>query len=431
MVADPIVSFSEACGLVGALKIRLEGVESAGLDDFGPYLVVGRRRLSDLRIDDPDVSRRHAYFQVVAGRIFCVDLGSRTGLDWDNGRQLVGWVDPSKGVAIGPARLRFEFEGIAEDTSGAEGNLPISRSFRWYDLPEVSLDFIGAGSEHVSWQVSRALVFLGHSSICRVKLPGPDVAGIHAALLRTPSGLWVVDLLGPGGTTVGGKSIRHARLEDGDEIELGGHRIRIRLGRPARPGAGPNLVVMPKGRGTLPETTAAGPSAERGDSGPGWQDLMGSADPTAARLFDEFRRMHQKTTEQFQQAILMMFRMHQDQMDLIREELSRLDRLEEELKALQEGSNRGDRRRTPRAQLRIVSAESTPSRSAGRDSGPPERSVPGDRSPREETSSPPSEVPDTHALIARRMAEIAGERQGLWRKILASLSADGPDRGIL
>lgn len=441
MVADPLVSFSEACGQVEALKVRLEGIGSAGVvdfDDCGPALIVGRSRLADIQIDDPEVSGRHAYFQVVAGRIFCVDLGSRIGVDWGDGPRPVGWVDPWKGVTIGPAQIRFE--GVDGSPSWVDASLPIFRSFHWSNLPEASLEFVGTQSNRAPWQVSRALVLLGRSPTCRITLPGPGIARIHAALLRTPSGIWVVDLLGPGGITVDGKPVRHARLEDGDEIRLGSHLIRIRFGRQARSGV--ELVVMPKGERNRPQPSTFGPPANRGEFGPEWRDLARTSDPSTAYLLDEFQRMHQKTTEQFEQAIMMMFRMHQDQMGLIRDELSRLNQLEEELKALQAGSIPVDRQRSPR--LRLVSSEATAPQSEGQGSGqanpvarkslgigPTETRAPADRLPQEE--APPSSLADgdTHVLIARRIAEIAGERQGLWRKILASLSVEGPERGIL
>ena len=177
MVADPLVSFSEACGQVEALKVRLEGIGSTGVADFddcGPALIVGRSRLADIQIDDPEVSGRHAYFQVVAGRIFCVDLGSRIGVDWGDGPRPVGWVDPWKGVTIGPAQIRFE--GVDGSPSWVDASLPIFRSFHWSNLPEASLEFVGTQSNRAPWQVSRALVLLGRSPTCRITLPGPGSA---------------------------------------------------------------------------------------------------------------------------------------------------------------------------------------------------------------------------------------------------------------
>ena len=78
MVDVPLESFSEACGLIGPLRVHLEGaelLEPGPIEVHRPFLVVGRNPGADITIDSPDVSRRHAYFQVVAGRrLLCRSL---------------------------------------------------------------------------------------------------------------------------------------------------------------------------------------------------------------------------------------------------------------------------------------------------------------------------------------------------------------------
>ena len=240
----------------------------------------------------------------------------------------MGWIDRGRGVDLGPVRVRID--GDLTGPEGEGGQLPISRSFEWGTPPEARLEFLEGEAGRESWQVSRTLVLLGRSPTCRLRLPGPGVGKTHAALVRTPSGVWVVNLLFPGGIQVGGEPTRCARLEDGDEIGLGPHRIRVRLGRAARPSARSNLsrVSETSTIRSIPIETNVPADRSR-------LEATGGIDPMMSRLLDEFDRMHQRTTEQFQQALLMMFRMHQDQMKVIREELSRLDQLEEEQKSLQ------------------------------------------------------------------------------------------------
>ncbi len=446
MVDEPLDSFSEACGQIGPLRVHLEG---AGLRNPGPievrrpFLVVGRALIADVTIDSPEVSRRHAYFQVVAGRIFCVDLSSRTGVRWEDGARPMGWVDRDRGVDIGPIRVRFQ-KAPRRGRKAEGGQLPLSRSFGWAGLTEARLEFLEGETGRQSWRVSRSLVLLGRSPTCRLKLPGPGVGKIHAALLRTPAGVWAIDLLETGGIMVKGEPTRCARLEDGDVIGLGGHRIRVRLGRAERPSARSNLARMPGTRVARPVPCRTAGLAGLDEAGRSRLELPGGLDPTTVRLLDEFNRMHQGTTEQFQQAILMMFRMHQDQMGVLRDALSRLDRLEDEQKSLRAELARLHPPQPPRLALRLVSGET----SSPRLEGPGPRSVPpgpldspGGRSPIEPDrdardpleKSPPSPPPDpdSHLRIARRIAEISSERQGLWQRLLASLSGEGPDRGVL
>ena len=56
------------------------------------------------------------------------------------------------------------------------------------------------------------MAVLGSSARCKVRLYDPNVSKHHCALLRTPSGLWVIDLLGRDGITVNGESVRFAPL---------------------------------------------------------------------------------------------------------------------------------------------------------------------------------------------------------------------------
>jgi pSer/pThr/pTyr-binding forkhead associated (FHA) protein len=456
---EPLDPFSEATGLSGPLIVRLEGPGSQGppTTEFRrPFLVVGRDQLADVVIDRPEVSRRHAYFQVVAGKVFCIDLYSRTGVRWDDGARAAGWVDRARGVEIGSVRVRFEVG--AADPAEQGGSLPISRSFQRGSLPEARLEFLGANSGREPWRVSRALVLIGRSPICRVQLSGAGISRIHAALVRTPAGVWVVDLLGRGGLSVGDAPARRVRLEDGDQITMGDHRLRIRLGPAAAqiPGrTGPAEGSTGWGGRPTPSTarTPASLSLDGGDAIPSRLDLSGIADPVTVRLLDEFDRMHRRTTGQFQQAILMMFRMHQDQMDLIRDELSRLDRLEDELKALRAETACYALPRPPRVTRRLVSGEaSTPPPepdspietddgqahptgwkpavdpvTAGPDRGERASALPSrqDRIGLESLSGP-----DQHALLAQRLAEIKDERQGLWKKLLSALTGDRSENGL-
>ena len=269
MGEDPRDSFSEACGLVGPLKVRLENPAREVASEFEfrrPFLVIGRDDSADLAIDSPAVSRRHAYFQVVAGRVFCIDLWSRTGVHWADGERTVGWVDRGQGIDIGPERIYFDWDGAGSGGDGAGsagqgGNLPISRAFEWPTVTDARLEFLGAEVHREPWQVSRSLALLGRSPICRVRLEGPEIANIHVALVRTPAGIWVVDLLGREvRLRVGGATTRFARLEDGDEIGLGSYQMRVRIGQAALPSGRSELARRPQGEGARPARVDVGPS---------------------------------------------------------------------------------------------------------------------------------------------------------------------------
>ncbi|MCA1686334.1 MAG: FHA domain-containing protein, partial [Planctomycetia bacterium] len=74
--------FLDACSVDGSLHLEAE-------DPMGavrrvvcpqPFALIGRHPRADLLLDHAGVSWRHAYLQVVAGRLFFVDLGSPLGI---------------------------------------------------------------------------------------------------------------------------------------------------------------------------------------------------------------------------------------------------------------------------------------------------------------------------------------------------------------
>ncbi len=330
------LSFLEACGT--STPVRL-GIEEPGVSGIAwrvfdrPFLVVGSHPKADICLRDPEVSRRHAYFQVIAGRLFCVDLHSRTGTFWDDSQDSWGWANSQALVRIGPYRFR------PSETVEGQAPLPISRSFQQLSLPETTLDFIDSPMDRPSWQAKRALILLGRSTACKVQLPGPGVANVHAAMVRTPAGVWIVDLLATGGMVVNGSRERAARLDEDNELHIGTHRIRVRIG--------PLVDHSPTPALRESRQTQPGPMGD-------WSapDRMDSPEALVRTMFGEFTKMQQQMADQFQQALMIMFRsfgeIHQDQSTLIREELARIRELNEEHQKLQRNSPGASRLRPGR-----------------------------------------------------------------------------------
>jgi pSer/pThr/pTyr-binding forkhead associated (FHA) protein len=78
-----------------------------------PVLLVGRHAECDVRIDLPQISRRHCCVALADDRVLIRDLGSRNGLRV-NGRLIdEARIYPGDEVAIGPLLYRYEVEGQA------------------------------------------------------------------------------------------------------------------------------------------------------------------------------------------------------------------------------------------------------------------------------------------------------------------------------
>jgi pSer/pThr/pTyr-binding forkhead associated (FHA) protein len=381
-------AFLKACGADGPLVLALRGPRGPMRRSFArPFAIIGRAPGADLMLDHPAVSRRHTYVQLIAGRLFAVDLASRTGTHWPDGPRPMGWLGSGTPVRIGPFRL--EHRGPPEGDP-PDGSSPTARPDQ-PTSPAPLLEFLDPTAQPSTWSLEPALVLLGTSPACKIQLSGPGASRFHASLVRTPRGVWAVDLLGRGGILVNGVPTRAARLGHGDILQIGPHRIRLWYEptevppRPALP------AVVPSATWLIPRAEPVAPA---------------SRDPAAETLvvplIHELGRLQQGMADQFQQGLAMMFRlfsgMHQEQMALVREELAEIRRLAEEQRAL-------------RTELERV----TPS--------PPPAVVPPPR-PSRPPRPPRPGAEEAHATLVRRLEALQEEQQGRWQNLLRSVMGD-------
>lgn len=383
-----INGFMIACGMTGPLELEVEDRRQGIVERrvyHQPYVLVGRAPTSDLPLDDDQVSRRHVYLQVVAGRLYCLDLASRTGIHWEDGTFGSGSLDYSGGLKIGPFVIRLR-EGLpapaeAEGERGSKSWESDSVEQRPRRLPRVTLVFRGDSSSQPPWRINRMLTLVGRSPLCRVLLSGAEVSRFHCSLIRTPIGMWMVDLQGRKGTNVNNRPTRCRLLGDGDELEVGPHLIQVHYGRYGEAGReessavapSPVLPTAPSLGGGWPGESAPGVAASVSSSSPSsgmglpavpgfpslvpaWSGasnvlemkaLLEGRPPEQVELAEtlllpvihQFGQMQMQMFDQFQQALMMMFQMfssmHREQMDVVREELGQIRHLTEELQAAQ------------------------------------------------------------------------------------------------
>jgi pSer/pThr/pTyr-binding forkhead associated (FHA) protein len=234
--------FRQACGASGLLRLAVErpaGREAFHREFDRPFALVGREPWADLTLDDPAVSRRHTYLQVIADRVFCIDLDSRSGTLWDGQPRRSGWLDPDRPVEIGPFAVRLD--GTAAPPGPDADQDPLaSRPPDQDPLPAVALEVVCGDAKGLVWRMNRVLALVGQSAGCKVRVQDWGVGLYHCALLRTPLGLWVVDLLGSGGTSVNRAPVRWVRLGHGDELLVGDTLFGVRYDRPPGPAVPPD-----------------------------------------------------------------------------------------------------------------------------------------------------------------------------------------------
>jgi pSer/pThr/pTyr-binding forkhead associated (FHA) protein len=379
-------SFLAACGIEDSFQFAVENqdaTESRLRLLYQPFAVIGRDLRADVVLDHADVSRRHVYLQVIEGRVFWIDLESRTGTRNDSESQRFGWLEGGRTLIVGPYVIR-RFLGDSQVVEKRHrADLPRNTPFVARPSPhpthsDVALEFLNGPSQSMSKPVHRVLSLIGSASGCKFRLTDSSVSRFHGSLLQTSTGLWIVDLLGHKGITINDVPVRCSRLVDGDIVRIGRYQIRVRYrSRVQESGAG----LLDVGHGALVPKLARQSRSVLGLNSIGWTPITpplssdsvdrqeslslsfepGSippenglvpstsllpgtfrqSEPTESMLVplvNQFGMMQQQMFDQFQQAMAMMIQMfgtmHRDQMEVIRAELDRLHELTDEFHAL-------------------------------------------------------------------------------------------------
>jgi pSer/pThr/pTyr-binding forkhead associated (FHA) protein len=429
--------FMRNCGL-GPLEVTLFRREGGAAERHvfeQPFVLCGRAAGNDLCFEDGQVSRRHAYLQAVNGRVFVLDLGSRTGVHWPDQLGPSGWLEWDRPVRIGRAVLQVRRpEGDSRASAPTPADPLSSEAADPGRLPRAVFE-VSLGAEKLAdWRLNRALTLVGRSAGCKLRLRDGRVSRAHCALTAGPLGVWAVDLLSGEGTAVNGERVRWARLEDGDVLEVGPFCLRARFDAPPAGGAaGPLLLAGPPRVAALEAAGAGRLAAERSLLLP---------------VIDQFSLMQQQMFEQFHQSMMMMAEMfstlHREQMALVRDELGHMRRLTAELQALQAEQARGlpndaAEGRSARALVgrraagvpdekgKAPDGEERDSEEAGESRTAVPVSGPAEDGQREEGEGggragegPPAPPPaaDVHDWLSRRIAALQEERQGRWQKIV-------------
>jgi pSer/pThr/pTyr-binding forkhead associated (FHA) protein len=436
--------FLEACGAKGPLDLRIEHPGTADPVRWvlhQPFALVGRDHQADVNLRDKDanlrdkqVALRHAYVQVLSGHVYCADL--RGTSDVANPEELgqSAWIPCGDWVDVGPVRIGLA-GGAEEDVTGS-GDPQAGGDCDEHLLPAVRLEFIHETIRTPPWRMNRVLALLGRSSHCKVRLRSHTVSRVHCGLVRTPMGVWVVDLCGRDGTLVNGARARFALLEAGDQLQVGEFKAQVYYeSQPATPKSVQTTPPVPVNAPVSPPATFGGalalPDEMLANGGMGGGVLV--------PLFNQFALMQQQMFDQFQQALVMTMQtfgsMHRDQMGLVRQELDRLHELTRELHELQ--------RELPKQKANGAIAHSRPT-------AVPEPAAPPRREPRPErpkapeptaarnkdkaeqpASAPPSQSSeDVHLWLTQRIAAIQEERQGLWNRLMGMLKGKQADNPV-
>jgi pSer/pThr/pTyr-binding forkhead associated (FHA) protein len=238
-VNDPLIAqFAHACGATAPLDLRVDLAGGGPLAEGSldqPFTLIGRDDACDVTLTDPEVNLRHAWVQVLGGRAFAVDLGSRTGLQWPDGARGSGWLDVGTPVRVGPFLFRLRAGASDKPSRYPAGYNPLAADTGAKARPTVALEFRNGRRARDRWSVNRLLTLIGRAPDCKIHLTADDISPYHCGLVATRTGLWVIDLSGRG-VVVNDERMRVAPLTHGAELWVGRFLIACRYQAPPAPG---------------------------------------------------------------------------------------------------------------------------------------------------------------------------------------------------
>ena len=232
-----------ASGMVELCVVsRLTG-ESEIVRIDAPVALIGRGSQCDIRLMHADVSRRHACLQVLEQGVLCFDLGSRTGVRWEGERRALGWIGSDWGATVGPFEIRLAREddaigAIAVQPGATGGEIALIEPPDAADpeLETMGFELIEAdASTELFLPLKKTVARLGRDPGCEMCVRDTRISRVHSSVIAGSDGVWLMDLAGRGGTRVNGRRVSHARLEPGDEVAIGDHRLRFVVDQPRRP----------------------------------------------------------------------------------------------------------------------------------------------------------------------------------------------------
>jgi pSer/pThr/pTyr-binding forkhead associated (FHA) protein len=488
--------FRKACGLTAPLVLACES--PTGLDSGSttrtfpcPFVLIGRTPRADLFLDNEEVSRRHAFLQAIAGKILVVDLLSRTKVYWEGEGtpRSRGWLGPRGYIEVGSHRISRSRQDAGDHDHGLSAG-----SYTAFDEPSEAAPVlrcalelpIRVGDNPSLWPVEGEMAMVGRAEECQLVLSDDSISRFHAALVPTPSGLWVVDLSAREGVLVSGERVRWAWLADGDTIRMGrftfilryesvpveitradvpleagarsdgpsGSELAVRKG--ASDGGRRNLAVRSGGRSLAPVRAKRSAPVEPETIVPSGAELLGPM-PFPANPMAMWQQQMQ-LMESFHNDMILMVQMfvamHKEHSASVRHELDMVRRLTRELDALQaktgaspETDDAGDpvtpdlppsRSGSARTKDRKKQVETPDAEDLDQDS---DRAVP--KSTHQDRRSRPasSKISSTqgpgdsssngkragqnsqiHAHLTERIAELQRQRQGYWQRILSTIN---------
>ena len=205
-----------------------------------PFARLGRASGADITIGAPAASDQHVYLHLDPRGVYAVDLDTRTGTRFSGIEGPAGWLRPGHWLEVAGHRvelLQAQVEGNVHGPPPCDTDLLAATSRT--TLVGVALEPWGTAGN--PWVLDSELVFAGRSAACGIPIQHRTVARTHAALLRTETAAYIINLSSHqtwiDDRPVCGASIIH----DGQVLTLGSARFVVSVEPATRPPSRPEL----------------------------------------------------------------------------------------------------------------------------------------------------------------------------------------------
>jgi pSer/pThr/pTyr-binding forkhead associated (FHA) protein len=220
-------------------------VGTARCESDSPVILIGSRRDCHLAVPHPDVSKTHCAVINTGRAILVRDLLSRTGTFVNEQPIKATLLRPGHTLRVGTVKVEVESldSSAAPLADGQPGEPDPTRM-----ATPVIFEFAGRRVE-----LHENAAVIGRRNTADLVLDSPDVSLSHALLFTLDGRPAICDLGSRSGTFVNGEKVELCLLGPGDQLELGGEKLRVWCEAPNAPAAGvmgplpePHTVTLPR-----------------------------------------------------------------------------------------------------------------------------------------------------------------------------------------
>ncbi len=199
---SPVLELSQSVTLIVRLA---DGSDVREIKLARPAILIGRRSLNDVALDDLTVSGQHAEIVQQGDGFEVSDLGSRNGTYVDGELDTSATLKPGSVIQTGIYRIEFQIDPVKAPPASSEEQVGV-------------LEYLTGGMRGIKQRLEQPIV--------RVSASGQVVV-----VSRRKTGYFVTHLEGLNRPLLNGRSVsnRAVALNHDDVLEMNSTRIRFRL----------------------------------------------------------------------------------------------------------------------------------------------------------------------------------------------------------